>query len=387
MRKCGQYKFLIILIIFAFFLTACEGQQKEIVALEEAETIKIGGLAPLTGPVAVYGKTASNGAKLAVEEINANGGIFGKPIDFNLQDEQGNLIEAVNAYNKMYSDGYYIIWGDVTSGPTEAVAELANTDEVVLLTPSGTQDGITIDRDFAFRVCYTDSYQGHILARFASENLEVHTAALMTNNSSDYSDGVARTFKETAKDLGIEIVAEESYGNQDTDFSAQLTNISRKNPDVLVIPDYYEVIAMIAPQARQAGIESVFLGPDGWDGVLDQLAGDTSAVEGAYFTSHYSVDDPKEELQNFLRNYDTTFTDPVSAFSALGYDGVYMLKEAIETAESLDPVEVQKTLKSIEFEGITGYLTYDDNNNPIKDVSVIIIKDGEYSLDSVVSPE
>lgn len=385
-------KLVLFLLALMLIATSC-GNQNESVNTDgtkdvSSDTVKIGALAPLTGNVAIYGKMSSNGSKLAVEEINASGGINGMQVELLLEDEKGDPTEAVNAYNKLLGEGIHVLLGDVTSAPTEAVAALANEDKMPLITPTGTQDTITKDREYAFRVCYTDSYQGTILAQYAAENLGAKKVALMTNNSSDYSDGVTNSFKENAIELGIEIVAEEAYGNNDADFKAQLTNIASVKPDVILVSDYYETIAMIAPQAVEIGIDAKFIGPDGWDGVLAQLGEtDFSSVEGAVFTNHYSLDDPREQVQNFLKAYEEKYNEVPASFAALGYDGVYLIKQAIEEAGSLDPELIKDAMKAIDFQGVTGHLNFDESNNPIKEVSMIMINNGEYKLETTVMPK
>ncbi len=381
-------KTLAIMLSLMFILTACGGGDVNDGTGSvdgDGDKIIIGGLAPLTGSVAIYGVTASTGAKLAFKEINENGGILGKQVEFLLEDEKGDPTEAVNAYTKLLDQDIVALLGDITSQPTEAVAEVAKSDNMPMLTPTGTQFNITEGRDNVFRVCYTDPFQGEVLAKYATEELGAKTAAVLRNTSSDYSDGVGKAFIDKAEELDIEIVAVESYGEGDIDFRAQLTKVADLNPDVLVIPDYYETISLIAPQAREVGIEATFLGPDGWDGVaknIDESSYDV--IEGSVFTNHYSIDDEDERIQNFLANYKKEYGEEASAFAALAYDGAYMLKQSMEKAGSTDSDAIIKALKEIEYDGITGLLTFDSNNNPIKTVSMIKIVNGEYKLDQVM---
>ncbi|WP_410208953.1 ABC transporter substrate-binding protein [Fusobacterium sp.] len=356
-----------------------------VVFSKDDSTIKIGGLGPLTGPVAIYGVSATNGSKLAFEEINKNGGILGKKVDFILLDEKGDSTEAITAYNKLVDNDIVALIGDVTSKPSLAVAEIAAEDNMPMITPTGTQLNITEAGPNVFRVCFTDPYQGVILAKLAKEKLNAKTAAIMVNNSSDYSDGVARSFIEEAKKLGVEIVSKEGYGEGDKDFKAQLTKIATVNPDVLLIPDYYEQAALITTQAREVGIKSQFIGPDGWDGVSKALDPSAyGAIEGSYFTNHYSLDDKSEKVQNFLKSYTDTYGEAPSAFSALSYDAVYLLKNAIEKAGSTDKDAVIEAIKNSKFNGVTGHLKFDDKNNPVKAVTVLKITNGKYSYDSVI---
>ena len=222
------------------------------------DTIKIGGLAPLTGDVSVYGVAVDNGVKMAVEEINADGGVLGKQIEYIVYDEKGDATEAVNAYNKLVqSDNVVAIVGDVTSKPTLAVAQQAAKDKIPLITASGTAENITQAGENIFRACFIDPFQGELMASYASKKLEKKTAA------DDYSKGLYEAFEAAAGDLGIEVVQVEGYGKGTVDFKAQLTNIKSKNPDVIFLPVYYQDVALIAVQAKELGIEAQFLGADG----------------------------------------------------------------------------------------------------------------------------
>ncbi|MBR8701226.1 Leucine-, isoleucine-, valine-, threonine-, and alanine-binding protein [Fusobacterium sp. DD29] len=349
------------------------------------DVIKIGGLGPLTGPVAIYGVSATNGSKLAFEEINKNGGILGKPVEFILLDEKGDSTEAVTAYNKLVDDDIVALVGDITSKPSLAVAEIAADDNMPMVTPTGTQFNITEAGPNVFRVCFTDPYQGVILAKLAKEKLNAKTVAVIVNNSSDYSDGVAKSFIEEAGKLGLKVVAKEGYGEGDKDFRAQLTKIASTNPDVLLIPDYYEQAALITTQAREVGIKSQFIGPDGWDGVAKALDSSAyGAIEGSYFTNHYSLDDKSEKVQNFLKAYRAKYGEDPSAFSALSYDAAYLVKNAIEKAGTTDKQAVIDAIKNSDFNGVTGELKFDDKNNPIKAVTVLKIVNGKYTYDTVI---
>lgn len=349
------------------------------------ETIKIGGMAPLTGALAIYGVTTTNGAELAVKEINENGGVLGKKIEYVMLDTKGDSTEAVMAYNKLVDEKVAGIIGEITSKPTLAVAEVAVQDNMPLITPTGTQVDITEAGPNVFRVCFTNPYQGKVLAITSKDRLGANTVAVMLNNSSDYSDGIAKAFIEESEKLGIKVLGVEGYADGDKDFRPQLTKLAAMNPDVILIPEYYEQAALIATQAREVGVKSIFVGSDGWDGIaktLDQSA--YAAIENSYFTNHFSMEDQSEKIQDFLKDYREAYKEDPSAFSALGYDAVYMMKSAIEKAGSTDKQKIVDALKGIEYDGITGYLTFDDHNNPIKAVTVLKIENGKYVFDSKV---
>ena len=374
-------KKIIAMLAGAAMMVSCGGNQTQ----EESSTIKVGGMGPLTGSAAMYGTTIEKGAKLAFEEINNNGGVLGKKLEYISLDEKADPIEAVNAYNKLVDEGLVAILGSVTSKPTLAVAELAAKDGMPMITPTGTQINITDAGPNVFRVCFTDPYQGSTLAKFAKDKLNAKTAAVMVNTSSDYSDGIANAFIEQAKKEGIEIVAKEGYSDGDKDFKAQLTKINGENPDILMVPEYYELSALIATQAREIGMKSTFVGPDGWDGIIGALDPSAySVVDNSYFTNHYSAEDSSEKVQSFLKKYREKYNEEPTAFSALAYDNVYILKNAIEKAGTTDKEDLVKAIKASDTDGITGHLTFDEKNNPIKAVTIIKVKDGKYIFDSVV---
>lgn len=374
-------KKIIAMLAGATMMMSCGANQSQ----EESSTIKVGGMGPLTGSAPMYGITVDKGAKLAFEEINANGGVLGKKFEYISLDEKADPIEAVNAYNKLTDEGVVAILGSVTSKPTLAVAELAAQDGIPMITPTGTQINITDAGPNIFRVCFTDPYQGSTLAKFSKDKLGAKTAAIMVNTSSDYSDGIANAFIKQAEKEGIKVVAKEGYSDGDKDFKAQLTKINSENPDILVVPEYYELSALIATQAREIGMNSTFVGPDGWDGIIGALDSSSySVVDNSYFTNHYSTEDNNEKIQSFLKKYREKYNEEPTAFSALAYDTVYVLKNAIDKAGTTDKAELTKAIKASDMDGVTGHLTFDENNNPIKAVTIIKVQDGKYIFDSVV---
>ncbi len=389
-------KKLSMLMASVLLLTACGGAgngantqaNNGAANADAATTIKLGGIVPKTGDVAVYGLTAENGMKLAIDEINANGGVDGKQLEYVSYDDKGDPTEAVNLYQKLMDEGVNAILGPITSKPALAVASAAQADGVPMITPTGTQLDITAGKPNVFRACFTDPYQGVLLATYAADNLKAKTAAVLRNNSSDYSMGVADQFITTAKEKGIDIVADEGYSDSDNDFKAQLTTIAGKNPDVLIVPDYYEKIALITVQARQANVKATFLGSDGWDGVVKTLnESDYGDIENSYFTNHFSLDDTSNKVQAFVKAYEEKYGEEPSAFAALGYDAVYLYKNAFGAAGGTDFEAVSNALKAASFEGVTGALTFDDANNPVKAGTIIKIVGGKYVFDSVVQPE
>lgn len=382
------------MMLMATMLTACGGGGGGTQPANEAggdaagdEVIKIGGIAPLTGSVAIYGTANTNGAKMAFDEINEAGGIDGKLIEYNVLDDKGDETEATNAYNRLTSEGNVAVLGPVTTKPTLAVADLSAQDNFPMITATATGAAVTEAGDNAFRVCFTDPYQGQNLAVFAAETLNAEKVAILYNTSDDYSQGVAEAFENEAEAKGMTVVANEGYGtSEDTDFKAQLTTIAAQDPDVLLLPDYYKTVSLITAQARELGIEAVFLGGDGWDGVLSTISS-ADIVEGAYFSSHYSADDPDEKVQKFIENYKAIYNEEPNSFSALAYDTAYILAEAIKNADTMEPDAIVEALANTEFEGITGKIMFDEQGDPIKPVSIIKIVGGEYTLDNKVEAQ
>lgn len=359
-------------------LAACSGSSNS----DSDKVYHIGGLAPLTGGVSVYGISTNQGVELAIEEINAAGGIDGKTIKYTVMDEKGDVTEAVNAYDLLVTkEKVDAVIGDVTSKPTIAVAERAAEDGMPLITPTGTLDAITGKGASIFRTCFTDSFQGQAMAEYLKD-ASLDDVAILYDNGDDYSVAVTEAFTAKAEELGLTMTAKESFSSGDSDFKAQLTKIVSANPKVLFVPSYYETNALILRQAREAGFEGLICGGDGWDGILTQFKDDVSVPNGVIFSTHYSMYDEDEKVQNFVKAYKEKYKEEPTSFSALGYDTVYMLKAAVEKAKSSDKAAVTEAIKGLEFSGVTGSFTFDKNNNPVKTVSYVLVNEGKYELDS-----
>lgn len=345
-------------------------------AAPEGETIKIGAMGPLTGDLSIYGTAVDNGIKLAVEEINAAGGILGKQVECTFLDEKGDSTEAVNAYNRLVQNEKVVaIIGDVTSTPSIAVAQASVQDGIPVVTATGTDASITQAGENVFRVCFTDPYQGEVMASYAVNKLNAKKAAILYNASNDYSIGLTKSFEEQAAKDNLQIVAKESYNKGDVDFKTQLTKIAASGADVLFLPEYYEEVAQIIPQAKTAGISMTMLGADGWDGVVDKVQ-DKSQLEGALFCCGYSPESKDENLQAFIQKYKDKYGEAPKGFAAQGYDAMYLLKAAMEKAGSTEKTAVVAALKDIEFTGVTGKIVFDENRDPIKGVVVNTFENG-----------
>ena len=339
--------------------------------------IKIGFIGPLTGDTAQYGNAVKNGAEMRIKEINEAGGINGATVELIAEDSTGDATEATNAYSKLVDqDGVVAIVGPVLTGETLAVAELAADDGFPMVTASATGDAITDIGDSLFRTCFKDSFQGGKMGAYAAEKLGLTKVAVLTNSGSDYSVGLTKAFIAACDEAGIEVVAEESYADGDTDFKAQLTNIASTGCEALYVPDYYEIVALIAQQAKDTGITVPFLGGDGYDGIVAQSE-DVNNVEGFYFTTHYSSD---ADSTGWVDTYTSAYNVAPMSFSYLAYDAMQILEVALTNAASYDKADVVAAIKATDMDCLTSHYTFDADNNPIKDCMIITVENGAYKF-------
>jgi branched-chain amino acid transport system substrate-binding protein len=338
-------------------------------------SIRIGMLSPLTGGASVFGIAASNGAQLYFEEVNNAGGILGSQIEFILHDDEHTPATSLSAFERLvYQDRVVGVIGPVTSGPANAVAGSAAASEARLpmVSPTATHQDVTLHGDFMFRACFLDAFQAANMARFASNELGAMTAAVLFDQGSAYSEGLATNFRTVFELLGGTIVANEAYMTGDVDFRTQLTSIRAANADVLFLPDYFSTLALIAAQVRELEIDSVMLGADGWEGILGAIS-DTSVMHGSYFSAHFASDYEDVVVQNFVQSYTARFGNPPNSFAALGFDAAGIMAQAISTAGNTDNEAIIEALKNISFYGVTGPITFDADGNPIKDIMVLKI--------------
>jgi branched-chain amino acid transport system substrate-binding protein len=343
-------------------------------AKKESNTVKIGGIFPLSGSVAVYGVECKNGIDLAIEEINAAGGINGKQIVLISEDDEGNPEKTVSAYKKLTTkDGVKLLIGSLTSGCTQAVTKLAQAQKVVQLAPAATAPAVTDAGNFIFRACFIDPFQGTVGGKFAVETLGSKKAAILYDVGNDYSVGLTENFEKSFVANGGAVVAKESYSTGDKDFNAQLTKIKNAKPDVVYLPDYYGTVALIAKQLRAQGITTPIVGADGWDG-LTENAGDE--VLNGFYSNHYASDSTDENVKKFVAAFNTKYNKDPNAFAALGYDCVYLLKDAIIKAGSTDSEAVRAALESTDGQYVTGHLTFDAKHNPVKSAVMLELVKG-----------
>lgn len=345
--------------------------------------IKVGGIFPLSGAVAVYGVECKKGVDLAIEEINGAGGVSGRKFSLISEDDEGNPDKSVNAFKKLKSkDGVEIIIGSLTSGCTQAVTTFAQAGKVVQMAPAATAPAITNAGNYIFRACFIDPFQGTVGGKFAAEDLEATKAAILYDVGNDYSVGLQENFKAAFEAAGGEVVALESYATGDKDFNAQLTKIKNAGPDVVYLPDYYGTVALIAKQLRAQGIDTPIVGADGWDG-LTTNAGDE--VLNGFYSNHYAVDSTEAAVRKFVAAFRAKYngSDP-NSFAALGYDCVYMLRDAILRAGSSDAAAVRDALEETDGDYVTGHLTFDEKRNPIKSAVMLeLVKGDDGKLETV----
>lgn len=357
-------------------LTGC-GSKDTASTGAEGGVFKIGGMGPLTGDAASYGKSVKQGAEIAIKEINDAGGVNGMQLELYFEDDEATADTAITAYNTLMDKNVNAILGAVTSGACLAITDLTNEDGILQITPSGSAKEIT-KNDNVFRLCFTDPTQGVAMADYAIDELGYKNFAVIYDVSSDYSSGMMDAFVAEVEAKGGSIVASESFTSGEFDFNTQLTTIKSSGADAIFVPAYYQDVAYILNQANKLGIDLPFLGGDGWDGVIAQLE-DTSVAEGAIFLSPFLADDTSENIQSFVKKYQDATGETPDQFAADGYDTVYVIKAAIEKAGSTKSEDLIKAMTEIKVDGLTGSMTFDSSGEPEKGAKFIEIKDGKYT--------
>ena len=379
--------------VMALSLAGCSGGSMDDSSSSSAkasgDSITIGTVTTNSGTAAAYGEAEVKGFELAVSEINAKGGINGKKVKLESMDDKGDATEASNAYNKLAGDNNVLaVAGPTISATTAAVAPLADQSKLVTIAPAATSDSIETG-NYLFRTCFKDSYQGEVAARFAAENLKVKKVAVLYGTGDPYSSGVGEAFAKAAEKLGLEVVDKESSSSaDDTEYSAQLQKIQASGAELLYAPYYYSVAGpYIIPQARSVGFEGYVMGPDGYDGL--KLTGDKSQYNKTDYTTHYSADDnTNTKVQDFIKSYKSKNNAEPNTFAALGYDTIYMIKQAIEKAgENATREDVRNAVAGMTFDGVTGKFTMDKSGSPTKSVTVLEMKDGKPVYNTTVQPK
>lgn len=377
-------------MIFAGLLTGCGGGSKE----AASDDIKIGGLLEMTGGSASFGISSKNGIDLALKSINEKGVLGGKKITLVVADNKSEASEATNGMQKLISqDNVVAIIGPNLSSAAIASSAINNSAKVTAITPMGTNPDVTVNpadgktRQYNFRACFIDPFQGTVMANFASKEMGVKRAAVMIDNTSDYAKGLAAFFKNSFVNNGCEVVAEEAYLQKDTDFKATLTKIKATNPDFLYVPGYYQEVGLIIKQAREIGLNIPIAGGDGWDSAkLPEIAG-KEALNGTFFSSLYSPNDTSELNKSFVAEYQKTYNIKPDVFAALAYDSAVVIAKGIEDAQSADPAKIAAAIANIKgMQGVSGEITFDDKHNPIKSAVIIEHVDGVQTFKAKINP-
>ncbi|MFP2897889.1 ABC transporter substrate-binding protein [Corallococcus sp. 4LFB] len=350
-------------------------------------SILIGEVGSLTGSEATFGISARNGIDLALQEANAAGGVRGQKLVVRVYDSQGRPEEGAQAATRLIAqDKVVALLGEAASSVSMAMADKAQAGKVPMITPTSTSPEVTKKGDYIFRVCFIDPFQGLVMAKFARENLRLDKVAVLTDNKSAFSVGLADVFNQKFQEFGGTIVGNESYSKGDTDFRAQLTSIKNLKPEAVFVPGYYTDVGIIARQAREVGLRVPLLGGDGWDSdKLYELGG--SALEGSYFSNHYSPDNPDPVVQNFLKKYKAAYGAVPDSVAVLAYDAARLLVDAMKRAPDTSGPALRDAIAATkDFPGVAGTINLDANRDAVKQAVVMKVEGGKAVFVTTVKP-
>lgn len=384
-----------LMVVFAFTACTQKTQTNEITSADtkyqnansDTGDILVGAALSLTGAQASFGTMTKNGIELAIKEINADGGILGRKVKLIALDDQSKPEEAATIVTRLVTqDKVTALISDVASSISLAMGPIAQSYKVPMVSPSSTNPKVTQIGDYIFRVCFIDPFQGTVMAKFAHESLKLKNVAVLRDIKNDYSMGLADYFTKTFTSLGGVIAQDQSYSEGDVDFKSQLTSIKAKNPDAIFVPGYYTEVGLIARQAREVGLDVPLLGGDGWDSSkLVEIGGD--AMNGNYFSNHYSPDDPSPVSQKFLAEYQKAYGVLPDSMSVTGYDAMLVLADAITRAGSTDQKSIRDALAVTKsFPGASGTITIDGNRDATKSAVVLQIQQGKFAFKEKVDP-
>ena len=388
MKMLKKAASLVLASAMVFSLAACGSDGGSSEGSSNSDTFKIGGIGPTTGDNAIYGTAVKNGIQLAVDEINADGGINGKQIEYQFEDDVSDSEKSVNAYNTLKDWGMQMLVGTVTSTPCVAVVEETHADNMFQLTPSATSVE-SIQYDNAFRMCFSDPGQGSASADYISEHGIAQKIAVIYNSSDTYSSGIYQTFMEEAEAKGLDVVAAEAFtADSKTDFSVQLQKAKDAGAELVFLPIYYQEASLILAQADKMGFETQWFGCDGMDGLLALEGFDTSLAEGLMFLTPFTADAEDEATQTFVQKFEEEFGDTPNQFAADAYDCIYVIKAAAEKAEITpdmsisDMCDAMKTaMTEISIDGLTGkQITWGEDGEPSKEPTVVVVEGGKYTI-------
>jgi branched-chain amino acid transport system substrate-binding protein len=388
MTFCRAHFLSTLLLAGTFALAGCNKNQSSADSNTTNAVIKIGEYASLTGEEATFGISSHEGTLMAIEEINAAGGLLGRKVELITEDDQCKPGESATVVNKLISrDEVIAVLGEVASTRSMEAAKICQDNHVPMISPSSTNPDVTKTGDYIFRVCFIDPFQGTVMANFAATTLKLKRVAVFTDVKSDYSKGLAKFFKERFVANGGTIVTELEYNGGDKDFKAQLTTIKGANPDGVFVPGYYTECALIALQAHQLGLTVPLFGGDGWESAkLLEIGGE--AVEGDYLSTHYNSAVGTDVSKNFVANFSKRWQGQVpDALAACGYDSAIVLADAIKRAGSTDPQKLRDAIAATRnFAAVTGNISIDENRNATKSAVILQVKGGKFQYLETVEP-
>jgi branched-chain amino acid transport system substrate-binding protein len=358
-------------------------------AAARADDIVIGEFGSMTGGTATFGTSTDEGVRLAADEINAAGGVLGDKIQVVVEDDQSKPEEAVTAVQKLITEDRVVaLIGEVASSRTLAAAPIAQRAHIPLLSPASTNPRVTKVGNYIFRACFIDPFQGAAMANYAMNQLHFSKFAILYDVKNDYSVGLRQFFTDTVTKNGGQIVADESYGEGDTDFKAVLTKIKAANPDAIYVPGYYTEVGLIARQARELGITVPLMGGDGWDSDKTYEIG-RDAVNGCYFSNHYSPDEDRPQVKAFVAAYKAKYNGKTpDAMAILGYDAMKLMADAITRAGSTSGKKIRDALATTtNFPGASGTITIDKDRNAQKPIVILKIENDQPKFVSIVQPQ
>lgn len=377
---------LMAVLLMAGVLAGCGGTA--------SNDIKIGILSEMTGGNATFGNSMANGAKMAIKEANAKGGLLGKQITAVIADNKSEPSESANAMTKLATqDKVVAVTGVFSSSNAIAASSVAEASKAPFLAVGATNPKVTVDektgkvKDYTFRVCFIDPFQGTVGANFVLNTLKLQKAAILVDNSSDYSKGLSAFFKDAFTKGGGSILTEEAYLQKDQDFKTVLTKVKASNPEVIYVPGYYEEVGKIVKQARELGITAPIVGGDGWDSPKLVEVASAASLNNTYFTNHYSVDDTSPTSKAFVDAYKKEYGQAPDAMAVLGYDAANVLIDAIKRANSTEPGKIREALAATkDFPAVTGATTLNNTHDAVKSAVIIEMVDGKQTFKATVKP-
>lgn len=385
-------KFISVMLVAAMAVTALTGygSNSGSSSKKDADKYYIGGIGPTTGATAIYGTAVKNGAQIAVDEINAAGGINGKQIEYRFEDDQNDAEKSVNAYNTLKDWGMQMLVGTTTTAPCIAVAGKTASDNMFQITPSASApDVLSSGNGNIFQVCFIDPNQGIASAQYIAENKLAKKIGIIYDSSDVYSSGIEEKFEAEAKDKGLQIVSKAAFtADSKTDFGTQLQKAKDAGADLLFLPIYYQEASIILKQADTMGYKPKFFGVDGMDGILTVENFDTKLAEGVMLLTPFAADAKDKAVQNFVKTYKEKYKDTPNQFAADSYDAVYALKAAIEESKATPDMSasdmcdaLKGAMTKIKMQGLTGGkdgLTWNESGEVTKSPKAVIIKNGAY---------